>query len=71
MVGVMDPTIRNGVVLASEPDANDLSESKYIQVRSLEGRILSDDQVLKLPFTTDDNVHHHEWNLIEFLRLQP
>ncbi len=59
----MDPTIRNGVVLVSEPDANDLSKSKYIQVRSLEGRILSDNQVLKLPFTTADNVHHHEWNL--------
>lgn len=59
----MDPTIRNGVVLASEPNDNNLSESNYIQVRSLEGRILSNDQVLKLPFTTTDNVHHHEWNL--------
>lgn len=59
----MDSIIRNGVILASVPDANDLSASKYIQVRTLEGRMLNDDQVVKLPFTTTDNLHQHEWNL--------
>ena len=59
----MDPLISNGVVLVSEPDDYKSSETKYIQARSLEGRILGDEQVSALPFTSTDYLHHEEWNL--------
>jgi ubiquinone/menaquinone biosynthesis C-methylase UbiE len=36
---------------------------KYIKVRALENRVLSDSQVKQLPFISKDHPHYNEWQL--------
>lgn len=44
-------------------EKNELFSSKYILVRELEGRVLSDAEVIKLPITDRTSANHKEWEL--------
>ncbi|MEO9965942.1 MAG: class I SAM-dependent methyltransferase [Reichenbachiella sp.] len=63
MAGIIDPSNVKGVKMISDPADNRSSESLYIEARSLEGRVLTDDQVSRLPNTSAEQSHHQEWQL--------
>jgi ubiquinone/menaquinone biosynthesis C-methylase UbiE len=44
-------------------DKNELFSSKYLLVRELEGRVLSDAEVIRLPITNRTSSNHNEWEL--------
>jgi len=51
--------IQNGVHYLTEKESS--FSSDYIKVRDLEKRVLSDDQVKKLPFVSKNNQYYKEW----------
>jgi len=58
----MEAFIEDGIVMISQPH-DDFNEERYLKARSLEGRVLTNNQVSKLPFTTTVHSHHNEWKL--------
>ena len=44
-------------------EEKDIFSDKYIEIRTKENRVLSDLEVEKLPFTTNSNPNHKEWNI--------
>ena len=53
--------LRNGVYILSE--INNEFESVYLKVRDKEKRIYPDDELIKLPFPSENNTHKKEWDL--------
>jgi ubiquinone/menaquinone biosynthesis C-methylase UbiE len=58
----LDPSsLKDSIYILSE--INNEFEKTYLKVREKENRILSDDEVKKLPFASDSNPHKKEWDL--------
>jgi ubiquinone/menaquinone biosynthesis C-methylase UbiE len=53
----------DGVFFYSNLQPTKEFEKNYIEVRSIEGRIYSDEEVKKLPFASSSNPHKYEWEM--------
>jgi SAM-dependent methyltransferase len=57
-------TVRSdGILFYSVPELTKEFEKNYLEVRSKEGRIYSDNEVKSLPFASSSNPHIDEWEI--------